>query len=90
MICINIKYGCGHLGVATFPIEILRMSEIALDPHLIVSMEVLVKVVMDERSEWAKVRDELRVMLTTMFTFTTHQNDKNLTPSSPIVCTRDE
>ena len=34
MICINIKYGCGHLGVATFAIEILRMSEIALDPHL--------------------------------------------------------
>ena len=26
---------------------------------------------MDEQSEWAKVRDELRVMLTTMFTFTT-------------------
>ena len=35
------------------------------------SIEVLVKVLMDERSEWAKVRDELRVMLTTMFTFTT-------------------
>ena len=34
MICINIKYGCGHLGVATFAFEILRMSEIALDPHL--------------------------------------------------------
>ena len=34
MICININYGCGHLGVATFAIEILRMSEIALDPHL--------------------------------------------------------
>ena len=34
MICINIKYGCGHLGVVTFAIEILRMSEIALDPHL--------------------------------------------------------
>ena len=26
---------------------------------------------MDEQSEWAKVRDELRVMLTTMFTVTT-------------------
>ena len=37
MICINIKYGCGHLGVATFAIEILRMSEIALDPHLMES-----------------------------------------------------
>ena len=35
------------------------------------SIEVLVKVLMDEQSEWAKVRDELRVMLTTMFTFTT-------------------
>ena len=35
-------------------------------------MEVLVMVLMDERSEWAKVLDELRVMLTTMFTFTTH------------------
>ena len=34
MICIKIKYGCGHLGVATFASEILRMSEIALDPHL--------------------------------------------------------
>ena len=34
-------------------------------------MEVLVKVLMDERSEWAKVRDELHVMFTTMFTFTT-------------------
>ena len=36
------------------------------------SIEVLVKVLMDEQSEWEKVRDELRVMLTTMFTFTTH------------------
>ena len=35
------------------------------------SIEVLVKVLMDEQSEWEKVRDELRVMLTTMFTFTT-------------------
>ena len=26
---------------------------------------------MDERSEWAKVRDELHVIFTTMFTFTT-------------------
>ena len=34
MICIRIKYGCGHLGVATFAIEVLRMSEIALDLHL--------------------------------------------------------
>ena len=34
-------------------------------------MEVLVKVLMDEQSEWAEVRDELHVMLTTMFTFTT-------------------
>ena len=34
VICIKIRYGCGHLGVATFAIEILRMSEIALDPHL--------------------------------------------------------
>ena len=28
---------------------------------------------MDEQSEWAKVCDELRVMLTTMFTFTTNE-----------------
>ena len=34
-------------------------------------MEVLVKVLKDERGEWAKVRDELHVMLTTVFTFTT-------------------
>ena len=33
------------------------------------SMEVLVKMLMDEWSEWAKVRDKLHVMLTTMFTF---------------------
>ena len=38
VICINIKCGCGHLGVATFAIEILRMSEIALDPHLVLSI----------------------------------------------------
>ena len=37
----------------------------------IMSIEVLVKVLMDERSEWAKVRDELYVMFTTMFMFTT-------------------
>ena len=30
-------------------------------------MEVLEKVLMDERSEWAKVRDELHVMFTTFF-----------------------
>ena len=35
-------------------------------------MEALVKVLMDERSVWAKVRDELLVMLTTMFMFTTN------------------
>ena len=35
-------------------------------------METLVKVLMDERSEWAKLRDELHVMLTTMFMFTTN------------------
>ena len=35
------------------------------------SIEVLVKVLMDEQSEWAKVPDDLWVMLTTMFTFTT-------------------
>ena len=33
------------------------------------SIEELVKVLMDERSQWAKVRDELRVMLTTLFKF---------------------
>ena len=35
------------------------------------SMEALVKVLMDEQSEWAKVRDELHVMCTTMLKFNT-------------------
>ena len=43
MICIKIKYGCGHLGVATFAIEILRMSEIALDPHLPIAIYLRMK-----------------------------------------------
>ena len=34
-ICIKIKYGCGQLGVVIFAMEILRISEIALDPHLL-------------------------------------------------------
>ena len=42
------------------------------------SIEVLVKVLMDEQSEWAKVRDELRVMLTTMFTFTTQVTETGI------------
>ena len=35
VICIMIKYGCGQLGVVIFAIKILRISEIALDPHLV-------------------------------------------------------
>ena len=49
------------------------------------SIEVLVKVLMDEQSEWAKVRDELRVMLTTMFTFTT-ESEKYGTLLATSVC----
>ena len=55
--------------------DLLYTNQLHTNIHLrlvwIMSIEVLVKVLMDERSEWAKVRDELRVMLTTMFTFTT-------------------
>ena len=42
VICIKIKYGCGHLGVATFANEILRMSEIALDPHLYIYIYIYI------------------------------------------------
>ena len=46
VICVQIKYGCDHSGVATFATEILRMSEIALDPHLAVgSGELIIRLV---------------------------------------------